>query len=288
MSEGPTVAVPFSSTFHSASGKLIFAAKTALDVDVERLDLTPRVRTLGKFEQSKGENGCEKEKLITSSVGFPCTDDRLRKRISLEERSAIEESNQKPDCLPLRNYDRAPLDIMSFSFSLSHAPTCAAPRRAPRVASRIVCRAQNYKQQNEKAVNRRGVLLGSGLAMGAVAAFPALAGKPPVPKAYYEFVDKLTTQLIETIDLEASGASEIEVRRKADDAKNLVREFVLSWRGDIRVSKEASYKEIAEALTELGNFYMKNGQRMKLPSDLSAEIRGHLEAAKAAAVAPVA
>ncbi|KXZ54350.1 hypothetical protein GPECTOR_5g431 [Gonium pectorale] len=88
--------------------------------------------------------------------------------------------------------------------------------------------------------------------------------------------------LAESIEAEASGASEAEVRRKADPAKDTVREFVRKWRDNPRVSSDITHAELKEALAELGEFYMAYGQRTKLSTPVRDSVLKHLAAARAA------
>ena len=108
-----------------------------------------------------------------------------------------------------------------------------------------------------------------------------------------------------------------QVRRKADPAKGLVKEWVSNWRDARPVSSDASHRQItgrissqpgnvhiafinsrtctskecmtgahkkicAESLQLLGDFYLKKGQRTRLPQELGSEILRHLDAASAA------
>mmetsp|Transcript_9059 Transcript_9059/g.16337 ORF Transcript_9059/g.16337 Transcript_9059/m.16337 type:complete len:209 (-) Transcript_9059:161-787(-) len=130
------------------------------------------------------------------------------------------------------------------------------------------------------ATDRRALLLGAGLAVLVPGRSQAEEGG--LPKGYAKLAPKLVDSLLDSIQLEEEGANEFEVRRKADEAKPLVREFVAKWKEDSRLSGERSQKEIKEGLRLLGEFYMKNGQRVALPRAVVDEVRGHLLAAKAA------
>ncbi|GFR47648.1 hypothetical protein Agub_g9391 [Astrephomene gubernaculifera] len=103
-----------------------------------------------------------------------------------------------------------------------------------------------------------------------------------LPKEYRQLVKRLSEGLRETIEAEASGASEAEVRRKADPAKDTVREFVRKWRDNARVSGDITHAEIKEALAELGEYYMAHGQRARLSPGVRDSVLGHLDAARAA------
>ncbi|EFJ50297.1 hypothetical protein VOLCADRAFT_116830 [Volvox carteri f. nagariensis] len=107
-------------------------------------------------------------------------------------------------------------------------------------------------------------------------------GKEPTRYEYRQLVKRLSEGLSDSIEAEASGASEAEVRRKADPAKDTVREFVRKWRDNPRVSGDITHAEVKEALSELGEFYMAYGQRTKLTPPVRESVLKHLAAAKEA------
>ena len=76
---------------------------------------------------------------------------------------------------------------------------------------------------------------------------------------------------------EAGGAPEAEVRRKADPAKENVKEFVSKWRDDQRVSWHPSHQEVLDTVNELGAFYRKAGPRSKLSEEAKDSILAHLD-----------
>ncbi|PNH09459.1 Kinesin-like protein KLP1 [Tetrabaena socialis] len=61
---------------------------------------------------------------------------------------------------------------------------------------------------------------------------------------YRQLVKRLSDGLRESIEAEASGAAESEVRRKADPAKEAVREFVGRWRDNPRVTRDLTHVQI--------------------------------------------
>lgn len=61
---------------------------------------------------------------------------------------------------------------------------------------------------------------------------------------YAKLAPKLVDALLDSIQLEEDGANEFEVRRKADAAKPLVREFVGRWKEDRQLEGDRSQKEI--------------------------------------------
>eukprot|EP01025_Chloroclados_australasicus_P033412 TRINITY_DN3408_c0_g1_i5.p2 TRINITY_DN3408_c0_g1~~TRINITY_DN3408_c0_g1_i5.p2 ORF type:complete len:191 (+),score=11.28 TRINITY_DN3408_c0_g1_i5:66-638(+) len=103
-----------------------------------------------------------------------------------------------------------------------------------------------------------------------------------LPKGYLDTTTKLVSNLKESIETELGGAEEREVRRKADSAKEQVREFVSKWRDDPRVKADASYVNVTGALQELGQFYMKYGQRSRLSESVANSVIQQLNSAELA------
>ncbi len=65
--------------------------------------------------------------------------------------------------------------------------------------------------------------------------------------AYVEAVRDIVAALTDTITLEASGASEREVRRRADPAKASIERFLRDWKGSPLVSSQPSYVALVSA-----------------------------------------
>eukprot|EP00878_Enallax_costatus_P015383 GHUV01016114.1.p1 GENE.GHUV01016114.1~~GHUV01016114.1.p1 ORF type:complete len:198 (+),score=26.86 GHUV01016114.1:98-691(+) len=103
-----------------------------------------------------------------------------------------------------------------------------------------------------------------------------------LPKAYQRTMHKLVKALRTSIEAEAAGAKEFEVRRKADGAKDLVREFVKTWQDNAAVAGDVTHNEMRVAISELGRFYQKNGPRSRLDASTKDSILGHLAAVEAA------
>lgn len=76
--------------------------------------------------------------------------------------------------------------------------------------------------------------------------------------------------------------SALQVRRAADPAKNLVREFLTRWKGNPLVSGEESYAQLTSAIQQLGAFYQANGQRARLTPAVGQAVLDTLDAAEAA------
>lgn len=72
------------------------------------------------------------------------------------------------------------------------------------------------------------------------------------------------------------------MRRAADPAKTLVREFLGRWKGNPAVAGEASYAQLTSAITQLGAFYQANGQRSRLTPEAGQSILDALDAAEGA------
>jgi hypothetical protein len=68
--------------------------------------------------------------------------------------------------------------------------------------------------------------------------------------AYVEAVRDIVAALTDTITFEASGASEREVRRRADPAKASIERFLRDWKGSPLVSSQPSYVALVGAWQE--------------------------------------
>lgn len=108
-----------------------------------------------------------------------------------------------------------------------------------------------------------------------------------LPKAYTSLAEKIASSLRDSIEAEAQGAPEAEVRRKADPAKESVKEFVAKWRGDSRVSWHPSHEELLGMVTELGAFYRQAGPRSKMSLQVRESILSHLDRMEASFKAPL-
>eukprot|EP01026_Neomeris_dumetosa_P034344 TRINITY_DN27637_c0_g1_i5.p2 TRINITY_DN27637_c0_g1~~TRINITY_DN27637_c0_g1_i5.p2 ORF type:complete len:201 (-),score=8.40 TRINITY_DN27637_c0_g1_i5:206-769(-) len=153
----------------------------------------------------------------------------------------------------------------------------------------LVCVSQ-LQDYNEIVINRRQIVLLSGTLQGVtLLSQNAQAGifeqgfkEGTLPQGYVDTTTKLVDKLQESIQVELDGAEEREVRRKADSAKDLVKEFVRKWRDDPRVRSDASYIGVSGALQELGQFYMKNGQRSRLSQQVADSVLRQLRQAETA------
>eukprot|EP00879_Flechtneria_rotunda_P005315 GHRR01005602.1.p1 GENE.GHRR01005602.1~~GHRR01005602.1.p1 ORF type:complete len:208 (+),score=88.86 GHRR01005602.1:136-759(+) len=110
---------------------------------------------------------------------------------------------------------------------------------------------------------------------------PTAAPAQELPKAYIRTMHRLVKALNDSIEAEASGAKEMEVRRKADPAKEMVREFVSKWQDDAAVVGDVAHDEMQSALSQLGRFYQKNGSRSRLDDATRQSVLSHLAAVEA-------
>ncbi|KAL4432824.1 hypothetical protein ABPG77_008150 [Micractinium sp. CCAP 211/92] len=99
---------------------------------------------------------------------------------------------------------------------------------------------------------------------------------------YQDTARKLVDALREAISTDLSDAEEREVRRAADPAKSLVREFLTRWKGNPAVAGEESYAQLTSAIQQLGSFYQANGQRARLTPEVGQAVLDTLDAAEAA------
>ena len=72
----------------------------------------------------------------------------------------------------------------------------------------------------------------------------------------------------------------LQVRRKADSARDPVREFITRWKNDSRVSGSTTYREISGTLSDLGEYYMKRGQRSAIDRETANKLLARLTAAE--------
>lgn len=104
---------------------------------------------------------------------------------------------------------------------------------------------------------------------------------PELPKTYQRTMHRLVKALRDTIETEAAGAKEFEVRRKADGAKDLVKEFVGKWQDNGDVAGDLTHTEMKDAISELGRFYQAKGPRARLDTSTRDSILAHLAAVEA-------
>ena len=170
----------------------------------------------------------------------------------------------------------------SHSREAVHAPS---PMKA--CASKSHCISSEYILPRGVDLDRRTLLealsaqlLSLGFFQCIISPQESLAALEPssikLPKAYTSLVEKIASSLHDSIAAESQGAPEAEVRRKADPAKENVKEFVAKWRGNPRVSWHPSHEELLDIVTELGAFYRQAGPRSKLSNEAKSSILAHI------------
>jgi hypothetical protein len=74
--------------------------------------------------------------------------------------------------------------------------------------------------------------------------------------------------------------ADVQVRKSAESAKAPIREFISKWKLDARVQGDIIFTETAQALEELGQYYLKKGQRAALDNSTANSVLRHLNAAE--------
>ncbi|XP_078442761.1 photosystem II 11 kDa protein-like protein [Wolffia australiana] len=100
-----------------------------------------------------------------------------------------------------------------------------------------------------------------------------------LPKAYLKSAREVVKTLRESLGEDAKDLAKF--RRNADAAKESIREFLGSWRGQKAVSSEESYTAIEKAIRSLAGFYAKAGPFASLPDDIKNTILEDLNTADA-------
>lgn len=70
------------------------------------------------------------------------------------------------------------------------------------------------------------------------------------------------------------------MRKSADNAKGPIKEFLGKWKTDQRVEGTLVWLETAKAIEELGQYYIRRGQRAALDKSTAGSILRHLDAAE--------
>ncbi|DBB07647.1 TPA: hypothetical protein ACH3X3_009082 [Trebouxia sp. C0006] len=102
-----------------------------------------------------------------------------------------------------------------------------------------------------------------------------------LPPGYEDLTRRLVNALQDSISADINGASENEVRRKADPAKGLVKDWVSKWRDDRSVRGSVSHDQLSAMLQQLGSYYQKNGSRSRMSKDVGGSLLDKLKAAEA-------
>ncbi|XP_020534229.1 photosystem II D1 precursor processing protein PSB27-H2, chloroplastic isoform X2 [Jatropha curcas] len=99
-----------------------------------------------------------------------------------------------------------------------------------------------------------------------------------LPKNYLKSAREVVKTLRESLQEDPKDIAKF--RRTADAAKESIREYLGSWRGQEKVAREESYIELEKAIRCLANFYSKAGPSAPLPGEVKSEILNDLSAAE--------
>ncbi|MED6131649.1 hypothetical protein PIB30_011500 [Stylosanthes scabra] len=99
-----------------------------------------------------------------------------------------------------------------------------------------------------------------------------------LPKAYLKSAREVLKTLRESLNEPPEDIAKF--RRTADSAKESIREYLGSWRGEKNVVQEESYMMLEKAIRSLANFYSKAGPSAPLPEKVKSEILDYLNTAE--------
>ncbi|CAK7327052.1 unnamed protein product [Dovyalis caffra] len=99
-----------------------------------------------------------------------------------------------------------------------------------------------------------------------------------LPKAYLKSARDVVKNLRESLKEDPKDIAKF--RRTADAAKESIREYLGSWRGQEKVVREESYVELEKAIRSLARFYSKAGPSAPLPEEVRSEILNDLNTAE--------
>ncbi|OAY55766.1 photosystem II D1 precursor processing protein PSB27-H2, chloroplastic [Manihot esculenta] len=99
-----------------------------------------------------------------------------------------------------------------------------------------------------------------------------------LPKAYLKSAREVVKTLRESLKEDPKDIAKF--RRTADAAKESIREYLGSWRGQEKVMHEESYMELEKAIRSLASFYSKAGPSAPLPEEVKSEILNDLNTAE--------
>eukprot|EP00227_Mantoniella_beaufortii_P016856 CAMPEP_0197591574 /NCGR_PEP_ID=MMETSP1326-20131121/13788_1 /TAXON_ID=1155430 /ORGANISM="Genus nov. species nov., Strain RCC2288" /LENGTH=221 /DNA_ID=CAMNT_0043157095 /DNA_START=63 /DNA_END=728 /DNA_ORIENTATION=- len=98
-----------------------------------------------------------------------------------------------------------------------------------------------------------------------------------LPKDYTDKARAVVNTLTASLEFEAVGKpSDADRFRKADPAKEAIKEFVKDWASSPMVQGERAHDDIVVALRELGAFYKANGSRTKMTPEVRNKILAKL------------
>ncbi|KAJ1423807.1 Photosystem II Pbs27 [Sesbania bispinosa] len=99
-----------------------------------------------------------------------------------------------------------------------------------------------------------------------------------LPKAYLKSAREVVKTLRESLNEAPDDIAKF--RRTADAAKESIREYLGSWRGQQTVVKEESYVVLEKAIRSLANFYSRAGPSAPMPEEVKSEILDYLNTAE--------
>ncbi|KAK4405719.1 Photosystem II D1 precursor processing protein PSB27-H2, chloroplastic [Sesamum angolense] len=99
-----------------------------------------------------------------------------------------------------------------------------------------------------------------------------------LPKAYLKSAREVVKTLRESLKEDTKDIAKF--RRTADAAKESIREYLNSWRGQKSVVNEESYVILEKAIRSLASFYSKAGPSAPLPEEVKSEILSELTTAE--------
>ncbi|KAK2456900.1 photosystem II D1 precursor processing protein PSB27-H2, chloroplastic [Trifolium repens] len=99
-----------------------------------------------------------------------------------------------------------------------------------------------------------------------------------LPKAYLKSAREVVKTLRESLN--EAPDDNAKFRRTADAAKESIREYLGSWRGNQTIAQEESYVALVKAVRYLANFYSKAGPSAPLPGEVKSEILDYLNTAE--------
>ncbi|PNX91735.1 photosystem II Pbs27 protein [Trifolium pratense] len=99
-----------------------------------------------------------------------------------------------------------------------------------------------------------------------------------LPKAYLKSAREVVKTLRESLN--EAPDDNAKFRRTADAAKESIREYLGSWRGNQTIAQEESYAALVKAVRSLANFYSKAGPSAPLPGEVKSEILDYLNTAE--------
>lgn len=99
-----------------------------------------------------------------------------------------------------------------------------------------------------------------------------------LPKAYLKSAREVVKTLRESLNEAPNDIAKF--RRTADAAKESIREYLGSWRGQQSVVQEESYVVLEKAIRSLAKFYSRAGPSTPLPEEVKSEVLDYLNTAE--------